>query len=103
MVLENEAGFVVSFGEGPWHSLAYVRASHARVWPRTDDHIVTMSMEEIAPKIAQDFAWGTIDMYHGLVVKRVLEDIANRRDAARSFGMNLHIEAIDGSMFPDPT
>lgn len=103
MVVENEAGFVVSFSEGPWHSLAYVRASHVRIWPRTDDHIIMIPMEDFVPRLAHDFSYGTIDMYHGLVVKRVLESIANRRDVVRSFGMYLHIEAIKESMFPDPT
>jgi hypothetical protein len=62
-----------------------------------------LTAESVAPVLVQDFSFGSIDLYHGRVVKRVLAEFASRRDAARVFGMSLHIEALDGSMFPDPT
>ncbi len=102
-VLENEAGFVVSFQEGPWHSMMYVRASHVRLWSRTKDQVEMLAAESVAPFLVQDFSFGSIDLYHGRVLKRVLAEFASRRDAARLFGMSLHIEALDGSIFPDPT
>jgi hypothetical protein len=42
----------------------YVRASHARVLPRTRSCPEIIKMETLAWVVPSEFAQGTIDMYH---------------------------------------
>lgn len=102
LVIENVVGFIVSFNDGPWHTLVYVRASHVRIWPRTQMESIVLRSETLACLVPSEFSLGSIDWHHGHLVRHVLETFARRKDAERVFGLHLHIEPIDDSAFPSP-